>query len=304
MSVEDRIREIVSTNKVVLFMKGTRSAPQCGFSARTIEALDDYMDEYHTVDVIADPEIRSAIKTFTSWPTIPQLYVDGEFVGGCDIITEMNRSDELSKVLGVSKQDVSEPVIEITDAAVAALSEYWDGEGAPQVRFKVSPRFDNVMEFDEKQPGDFVIPLEAITLLVDRASARRADGVTIDFVSEPGRTGFRIENPQEPPRVKLVSAAELKSWLDEGKPIFLIDVRGEEERAIAKIDAAKPLVPEGNAILPSMDPDAVVVFQCHHGARSMAAAQHWLEHGLRNVYNLEGGIDAWSLNVDADIERY
>ena len=86
-------------HKVVLFMKGTPLFPQCGFSSRAIAILDHLGAPYHTVDVLQDMEIRQGIKSYSDWPTIPQLYVKGEFVGGCDIVTEMFQSGELSTML-------------------------------------------------------------------------------------------------------------------------------------------------------------------------------------------------------------
>ena len=96
-----RIEALVGSNDVVLFMKSNRQFPQCGFSATVIQILDHLIPEYATVDVLQDPEVREGIKAFTQWPTIPQLYVKGEFVGGCDIVREMFQSGELQKTLGV-----------------------------------------------------------------------------------------------------------------------------------------------------------------------------------------------------------
>ena len=90
-----RIAEIVTTNPVVLFMKGTPLFPQCGFSNQAITILDRIGVEYQSVDVLQDQEIRSGIKTYSDWPTIPQLYVNGEFVGGSDIMMEMYQAGEL-----------------------------------------------------------------------------------------------------------------------------------------------------------------------------------------------------------------
>ena len=95
----NRISQIVGSSDVVLFMKGEPRAPQCGFSAQVVQILDHLLPEYSTVDVLSDPEVRQGIKEFSSWPTIPQLYVRGEFVGGCDIITEMFQSGELKTTL-------------------------------------------------------------------------------------------------------------------------------------------------------------------------------------------------------------
>jgi len=97
-----RIEGIVGSADVVLFMKGDRRFPQCGFSATVVQILDHLIPEYTTVDVLQDQEVREGVKAYTQWPTIPQLYVKGEFVGGCDIIREMFQSGELQKTLGVS----------------------------------------------------------------------------------------------------------------------------------------------------------------------------------------------------------
>ena len=97
-----RIKTLVSENHVLLFMKGNRQFPQCGFSATVVQILDSLLPDYQTVDVLADPEIREGVKEYSSWPTVPQLYIDGEFQGGCDIIREMYEGGELQAVLADS----------------------------------------------------------------------------------------------------------------------------------------------------------------------------------------------------------
>ena len=95
-----KIDGIVKANDVVLFMKGTALFPQCGFSSRAVAILDRLEANYETVDVLQDPEIRNGIKEYSDWPTIPQLYVKGEFVGGSDIMMEMFESGELQQLVG------------------------------------------------------------------------------------------------------------------------------------------------------------------------------------------------------------
>jgi monothiol glutaredoxin len=100
MDVQDKIREQVTKHRVVLYMKGQPEFPMCGFSATAVEILKrSGVDDFLAVDVLADPEIRQGIKTYANWPTIPQLYIDGEFVGGADIMREMYQSGELKQVL-------------------------------------------------------------------------------------------------------------------------------------------------------------------------------------------------------------
>jgi monothiol glutaredoxin len=101
-TVLDRIKGDVAANQVVLFMKGSPVFPQCGFSARVVQILTHLGVKFKGVDVLQDPSIRQGVKDFSSWPTIPQLYVKGEFVGGCDIISEMYESGELQDLLAKS----------------------------------------------------------------------------------------------------------------------------------------------------------------------------------------------------------
>ncbi|MBJ3761873.1 Grx4 family monothiol glutaredoxin [Maribius pontilimi] len=105
MSAETQIKETVTNNDVVLFMKGTKSMPQCGFSSRVAGVLNFMGVDYADINVLADENLRQGIKEYSDWPTIPQLYVKGEFVGGCDIITEMTLSGELDELF--AKEGVS-----------------------------------------------------------------------------------------------------------------------------------------------------------------------------------------------------
>ena len=98
-STRSRIDDLVKNHRVLLFMKGDRSIPQCGFSATVVQILDTLLPEYATVNVLEDPEIRDGVKEYSSWPTIPQLYVNGELQGGCDIIREMYETGELQQKL-------------------------------------------------------------------------------------------------------------------------------------------------------------------------------------------------------------
>jgi monothiol glutaredoxin len=105
MDTQQRIKDQVTGNPVVLYMKGTPQFPQCGFSSLAVQVLNACgVQEFHSVNVLADQEIRQGIKDYANWPTIPQLYVNGEFVGGSDIMREMYESGELQKMLGATQQ--------------------------------------------------------------------------------------------------------------------------------------------------------------------------------------------------------
>ena len=96
--VVNRIKQDISENDVVLYMKGTPVFPQCGFSAAVVQVLNQLAVPYETVDVLEDPEIREGVKQFSNWPTIPQVYIDGKFIGGCDIVRDMYESGELEQL--------------------------------------------------------------------------------------------------------------------------------------------------------------------------------------------------------------
>jgi monothiol glutaredoxin len=98
-AIQAKIEEQVKQNKIILYMKGTPSFPMCGFSAATIQVLDSYNVAYESVNVLDDPAIRDGVKRYSNWPTVPQLYINGEFVGGCDIVREMHAKGELEPLI-------------------------------------------------------------------------------------------------------------------------------------------------------------------------------------------------------------
>ncbi len=100
--VKDQIQKEITEIPVILYMKGNKMAPMCGFSAQVVHILTQLGVEFETRDVLSDPELRQGIKEFSDWPTIPQLYIKGEFIGGCDIVTEMFQSGELQNLLGLN----------------------------------------------------------------------------------------------------------------------------------------------------------------------------------------------------------
>lgn len=100
VDIKERIQNEIEANDIMLFMKGTPEQPQCGFSAQVVQILNSYGAKYGSFDVLSDFDVREGIKEFSNWPTIPQLYVKGKFVGGCDIAMQLHRSGEMAKVLG------------------------------------------------------------------------------------------------------------------------------------------------------------------------------------------------------------
>lgn len=170
-NAEDTIRDLVSTHKVVLFMKGSRHFPQCGFSAQVVEILNQLLPAYETVNVLADQEVREGIKRYSDWPTIPQLYVDGKFLGGCDIVKEMFANGELATALGskAASEPAAAPVIHVSARAAAAINAAKESPN-DDLRIVVSPAFEHELYFDGAEPGDFLVEAGG----VKSASARTA----------------------------------------------------------------------------------------------------------------------------------
>lgn len=301
--VRARIEAILQSDDVVLFMKGTRAAPQCGFSATVVGILDNYVPDYTTVDVLGDAEIREGIKEHANWPTIPQLYVRGEFVGGCDIVRQLEEEGELAQTLGASVAPPEPPSITITAAAAAVFREALADAGDEMLRLRIDARFQHDLSLDHPAPRDLRIEQGGLVVLVDPATARKAEGLVIDYVEEP-QAGFRMDNPNAPPSVRQISPTEAKALLASTPEAKFVDVRTPEERARARIEGTVLLEASSIGELEALPKDTTLVFHCHHGMRSHQAALHFLEHGFKRVYNIVGGIDAWSQEVDPAVPRY
>jgi monothiol glutaredoxin len=297
-----RIESLVRSERVVLFMKGTREAPQCGFSATVVGILDGLVPDYRTVNVLAAPEIREGIKQFSEWPTIPQLYVEGEFVGGCDIVREMNASGELRQLLGLQPAAaVAPPHVTVTDAAARVIRDAMAGSAHSDVHVQIDARFNHSLGFGPREGGEVQTVANGISLLFDPDSARRAEGLVIDADENGG--GLAVDNPNQP-RVRQLPPAELKRMLDARTPLVLVDVRTPEEHATARIPGARLADDVLLAELEQLARDTELVFHCHHGGRSQALAERFAARGFTRVHNLAGGIDAWSQQVDPAVRRY
>jgi len=301
--VRSQIEKAIADHEILLFMKGTRTSPSCGFSARTVELLDTLVTSYSTVDVLSHPEIRDGIKEYSSWPTIPQLYVRGEFVGGADIVSELYESGELQAKLGVAAPDATPPRITVTDRAAAAFRSFLTNEGEV-VLLEIDRQFQNALSIGPRPAHALLSESNGITVAFDRLSATRAQGLVIDYVETQEGAAFKLDNPAEPPQVKALSPSALKAKMDEKLPLRLIDVRRPDEWERARIVGAELLDAPLHDELSDLPKDTMLVFQCHHGHRSQRAASQFVAQGFREVYNLTGGIDAWSLEVDPSVPRY
>ena len=214
-TLRTRIDTLLASNRIVLFMKGQPRAPQCGFSAKAIGALDALGVDYTHVDVLADPEIREGIKQYGEWPTIPQLYIGGELVGGSDIIEQMANSGELYTVLGLAAPDRSPPAITITPAAAQMLREAVTNAGAGfALQIDVDARFNAKLQLAPVDGNAIATESEGLRAQFDLASARRAEGLRITggALAEPLRE-FTIASTLQKMLAEAVAVGADIEWL-------------------------------------------------------------------------------------------
>lgn len=307
MSLSDTTREKIERHvkgtKVVLFMKGTPAQPMCGFSARTIAALNSVWPDYSTVNVLEDEEIREGIKVYSNWPTIPQLYIDGELIGGCDIVIGMLNSGELHQALGLAEPDRTPPEITVTDTAAAKISESMQGHEGIALHFAVDANWESQFSLAPAQGDEIASRSNGLTILMDLATAQRVKGARIDWVKSMAGEGLSVDLPAAPPPVQAMSVQELAQKLPSGQ-ITLIDVRGPEGRAKASLAEAVVLDQETMERLARLPKDTELAFICHTGKSSRSAAEQFRKQGFTRVHNVTGGIDAWSLEIDSGVPRY
>lgn len=302
-STRQRIEDLLSQHRIVLFMKGTRNAPRCGFSATATGILNELVDHYITVDVLADEDIRQGIKDYGNWPTIPQLYVDRELIGGSDIIGGMYNSGELHELLGVSKPDRTPPQIEITDAAAEAIRNGMADDPGTSLHLNIDGRWQAQFMLKPAQGHEIRTESRGIAVLMDLATAQRARGMRVDWVDDVRGSGLTIALPLAPVGVRPLSVEDLAARLQRGD-ITVLDVRPERDRQIAPFAAARALDAQAVSDIGQMPKDTALAFLCHHGNSSRQAAEHFRGLGFTHVYNVEGGIDAWSQRVDTAVPRY
>jgi len=202
MSTEDAVREridsLVASDRVVLFMKGTRQQPQCGFSATTVGILDSLVPDYVTVNVLEHPDIREGIKTYSEWPTVPQLYIDKEFTGGCDVVKQLFNTGALHEALGLEAPDRTPPEIEITSAAAEVMRNALQGQPGMAVHLSIDGRWQHNFALGPAEGHEVKTESNGVEILLDVSSAQKARGLKVDMVETLQGTGFEISNPNAP----------------------------------------------------------------------------------------------------------
>ena len=217
----------------------------------------------------------------------------------------MFNNGELHEMLGEDAPDRTPPEIAVSDAAAAIITNALHANPGNAVHLSIDGRWQHSFNLGPVEGHEIRAESNGVTLLFDVASAQKAKGLSIDVEETVQGTAFKIDNPNAPPPVGRMSPSELADARREaGSAPMLVDVRTSDERARALIEGSILLDDEGLKSVSALPKDTKLVFYCHTGVRSQSAAEHFRAEGFTNVHNLAGGIDAWSLEVDASVPRY
>jgi len=197
-AVRERIDGIVGSDRVVLFMKGTPAMPQCGFSATTTSILSTLVPEYTTFNVLEDPEVREGIKSYSDWPTIPQLYVGGEFMGGCDIVRQMFNSGELHDILGLEPPDRTPPEIQVSDAAAKLIGDALSEQPDLAVHLRIDANWQHGFSLGRVEGHEILAESNGVTVYMDVGTAPRARGLSVDLEESLTGVTLKVDNPNVP----------------------------------------------------------------------------------------------------------
>ena len=304
-AVHRQISSILASHPVVLFMKGTPEQPRCGFSAKSADVLNNLAPGFFGVDVLSDDDIRQGIKIYGNWPTIPQLYVKGELIGGSDIIMQLYNTGELHQLLGVAAPDRSAPKIFISAEAATAIRAGMADEPALGLHLRIDGRWQASFQLAAIEGHEIKAVAENVNVYMDVQTAQRAKGLRIDWVESLQGSGLSITNPNAPSAVKPMTVSALVTALKSPHPPLVIDVRPEHDRLRAPFPLPSSVL-EGSTLsaLEALAKSQPLAFLCHFGNSSKQAAEHFKSLGFTEVFNVEGGIDAYAREIDASVVRY
>ena len=197
-AVRERIDGIVGSDRVVLFMKGTPAMPQCGFSAATTSILNTLVPQYTTFNVLEDAGVREGIKSYSDWPTIPQLYVGGEFMGGCDIVRQMFNSGELHDALGLEPPDRTPPDLHVSDSAAGLIRDALSEQPGLAVHLRIDASWQHGFSLGRVEGHEISAESNGVTVYMDVGTAPRARGLSVDLEESLTGVTLKVDNPNVP----------------------------------------------------------------------------------------------------------
>ena len=179
------IEKLINNNACVLFMKGNPKQPQCGFSSNTVKILHDLIgDDFAYFNVLEDQDVREGIKEYGNWPTIPQLYINQELVGGNDIVTEMFNTGELQTLLSLPQPKREPAVITITEKAKENILSGIENIGSSVLMLSIDAAFNTRFSIEEPKGYEIISEVGDIKIYMDIATAKKANGIEIDWVDD------------------------------------------------------------------------------------------------------------------------
>ncbi|VAW42285.1 Glutaredoxin-related protein, partial [hydrothermal vent metagenome] len=290
----ETIDNLVHGNECVLFMKGNPQHPQCGFSSNTVKILQELLvDNFVSFNVLEDQNIREGIKEYGNWPTIPQLYIKGELVGGNDIITEMYNTGELQTMLGQPQPARKPAEITITDIAKGNILSGTKDIGSNVLMLSIDSQFNTRFSIEEPKGYEIISSIDDnIQIYMDIGTAKRADGIAIDWVEDVSGAGLVIKNPNEPQATKQLSVADLATGIEQGTYKNIYDTRSESEFLAQSIPGSHRLDKDNMQIIAALAKDTPIVFVCKVGSTNQGVCDFYRKKGYTNINNLAGGIAA------------
>ncbi len=186
-----KIEEQLEQHNTVLFMKGSKAAPQCGFSAKVVSILEGIIDSFHTVDVLLDSQLKEDLKIFSDWPTFPQLFVNKEFIGGCDLVEQLFYSGELYELLGGKKgaKDTT-PEIHVSEEAAVVIKEGVDRSENEVLHLTIDQSFNHDFQIAPRNPSKIRVLAGGVEMYLDQESLNRASGLKIGMTDRENEYGF------------------------------------------------------------------------------------------------------------------
>ena len=248
--IKQTIEDLLSENTCVLFMKGNPQQPQCGFSSNTVNIVKELVgNEFAYCNVLENQEIREGIKEYGNWPTIPQLYINKELVGGNDIITEMFNTGELQTLLGLPQPVRSSANITISELARKNILSGLDNIGSHVLMLSIDSQFNTRFSIEKPKGYEIISEIGEIKIHMDIGTAKLANGIEIDWVEDLQGAGLVIKNPNEPKAVKQMSKEELEQGIKQGLNTHIYDVRSDQQFTQQSIPESKRLDKENMQII-------------------------------------------------------
>ena len=316
MWTKEAVKDVVTEDKIVVFAKGTKEMPRCGFSARAIQVVESVGKPFKVVDILSDPSIRPALVAFSSWPTTPQVYLDGEFLGGSDIIMELYESGELQKKIASSYGEEFKEVqdnqrVDVTDEALGKVKEFMETD-LEFLRLSVQVKdgdraYSLELDSHTSAAADLKWKVKGLTVIVAKAMSELFDKLEVSWVNKDGNEGFAVKEVGNPPALPIpidIDKADLarlmRSEIKDGK-LWIVDVREDDEWKSGHGEEAVHLPLsrlEKEWKDKGFDSKDTLVFYCAAGKRSLSAANHFRHKlGFPNTRSLVGGIGNYPSNI-------